>query len=392
MNCSNKIVLTSISLCLMITSCSDSLKSKFEDCYTAKTSPTELLHNKDIKDRIIKNYSQQYYDKLLSNANIYTQIYLDSLHGYYYMYGRKENVSNRDFNTNLRYYYKNDSLSVTMKMYNIEIDRSGYSDYEGWENDIENHLKEIEKQAKQGSAAALYILGRYHSLTQNNIVPFDLEKAKYYFQKSAEQHNTQSLFMLGIIDCSDGNVDKGLSLLEKAALQGNEEAQGNLGTMYLKGKRMTADYKKSVIWFSKLSERGGEIAQQALFNLGEIYINKIKDSKKALFYYQKSAELGYIKAQLRLALEYFDKNSYSSFVEPNEEQGVKWLRMAAKQGDPTAQNALAILLINRLVLPANPNDDIVTEGKKWEEIFENNPLQDNINENLLNKILFCFTN
>lgn len=380
---------------LIMMSCSKTLKSEFEDCYAQKISVTELLKDTKVKGRIIQNYSQQYYDNFVSNAQIYTLLYLDSLHNYYYMYGHKENASDRNFNTRLRYYYDIDSLAIAMEMYDVEIDRSGESNYSGWENNADKYVKKLKEQADQGSAAALYILGMYHSLTENDIFPFDLKKAREYFQKSAEQHNTQSQFMLGIINCSEGNMNEGIALLEEAANQGNEEAQGNLGVLYLEGKKVPADYEKSIKWFSELNKRGGEIAKQALFNLGGVYLNKIKDPEKALSYYLKSAELGYTKAQLRLALEYFNKYSYSSFVDPNEQEGVKWLRMAAEQGDPTAQNLLAILLSHLLVIAPesiDPNYNMVAEGKRWQKAFDNNPRKDMIDKDLQEKILFCFIN
>lgn len=373
-------------------SCSNSLKSQFEDCYSNKISPIELLQTPTVKKRIVNNYSQQYYTKLLANADVYTRVYYDSIQDSYYVYGRKKNIKNDIFETRLRYYRINDSLAVTLKMHNVEIDKTGDSDYTGWESNVDKYIRTIENKVQQGSASAQYILGKYHSSAKSDIVTSSLKKAKYYFQQSAAQYNTQSQYMLGMLNCIDGNVNEGLELLEKAALQGNQEAQDLLGVLYFKGEYVPINYEKSIMWFSKLSEHGGNIEQSTLYNLGGIYLNKIKDSAKALFYYQKSAELGYSKAQLRLALEYFDKYSYSStFVEPDQQMGLKWLRIAAKQGDPTAQQLLSVLLTNQLVIDfENLNDNVIEEGERWQKALESNPDRDNVDNNFYERILFCF--
>ena len=55
----------------------------------------------------------------------------------------------------------------------------------------------------------------------------------------------------------------------KAAEQGFEDAQFNLGLMYSQGKGVLQDYKEALKWYRKAAEKGLGNAQ---FNLGVMYM------------------------------------------------------------------------------------------------------------------------
>ena len=61
-----------------------------------------------------------------------------------------------------------------------------------------------------------------------------------------------------------------INSMYKAAAQGFEGAQFNLGLRYYTGQRVPQDYTKALYWFSKAAEQGFAKAQ---YNLGAMYAN-----------------------------------------------------------------------------------------------------------------------
>ena len=88
--------------------------------------------------------------------------------------------------------------------------------------------------------------------------------------------------------------------LQKAAEQGDAEAQFNLGRYYLFGKGVEKDEKEAVKWLRKSAEQGVAKAQ---YNLGVLYANGDsvpQNNAKAVDWLRKAAEQGDDKAQFVL--------------------------------------------------------------------------------------------
>ena len=54
----------------------------------------------------------------------------------------------------------------------------------------------------------------------------------------------------------DVNYKKAIEWYEKAAEQGDAEAQYNLGVMYENGQGVDVNYKKAIEWYEKAAEQG----------------------------------------------------------------------------------------------------------------------------------------
>ncbi len=65
-----------------------------------------------------------------------------------------------------------------------------------------------------------------------------------------------------------GEYSEALQWFRKAAEQGDDVAQYNLGTMYYNGDGVPQDYGEAVQWFRKAAEQGDDLAQ---FSLGTMY-------------------------------------------------------------------------------------------------------------------------
>lgn len=68
------------------------------------------------------------------------------------------------------------------------------------------------------------------------------------------------------------NHEKAVYWYEKAAEQGDAEAQYYLGDMYYKGEGTAADLKQALVWMEKAAEQGYELAKGFL----QKYKNDIK--------------------------------------------------------------------------------------------------------------------
>ena len=135
------------------------------------------------------------------------------------------------------------------------------------------------------------------------IVDQDYDKAKDWFEKSAEagspigQNELGILFLHGISVKQDYKV--AMELFEKSAKQGHASAVNNLAWMYNNGKGVEQNFsnqQKAFFLYQQVADTGNPTGQ---FNLGWMYqegIGVTKDLELAEYWYQKSANQGYDSA------------------------------------------------------------------------------------------------
>lgn len=91
---------------------------------------------------------------------------------------------------------------------------------------------------------------------------------------------------------------------KKLALQGNADAQYNLGSMYEYGRGVPKDYQQAMFWYRKPADQGNLPFQ---FLLGAKYQEgKLvpRDYQQAAFWFRKAADKGDADAQYILAIMY----------------------------------------------------------------------------------------
>ncbi|MCL2122796.1 MAG: hypothetical protein FWH34_01770 [Desulfovibrionaceae bacterium] len=152
-----------------------------------------------------------------------------------------------------------------------------------------------------------------------------------------------------------GQQTPNLATVQKAADQGNADAQYQLGLIYRYGRGVPIDTNKALALFKKAAEQGNA---QAYYSLAGVYdIGGYEsngggvpiDRYKALEYYQKAAELGNVNAQIMLgyiyAGGYYDdsgtfRNERQGYGVKDDRKAVEWFQKAAAQGDADAQRNL----------------------------------------------------
>jgi len=142
---------------------------------------------------------------------------------------------------------------------------------------------------------------------------------------------------------------------QKAAEQGDAQAQNNLGVYYYSGKGVTKDYKEAVKWYQKAAEQGLANAQ---INLGVCYFcghGVTQDYTKAVKWFRKAAEQGLAVAQNNLGWCY----EHGEGVTQDYVKAKEWYRKAADQGNAKAKNNL-----DRLRLLDKKDQDEITKPKQ----------------------------
>lgn len=123
-------------------------------------------------------------------------------------------------------------------------------------------------------------------------------------------------------------------MIQKAAEQGDMEAQYRLGMMYDSGNGVVHDPLETVNWLRKAAGQGHTEAQ---FNLGTMYDSGhgvSRDYSEAAKWYQKAAEQGYVSAQKNLGAKY----GLGQGVPQSHTEAYIWSAIAAKSGDKGAAN------------------------------------------------------
>lgn len=203
-----------------------------------------------------------------------------------------------------------DSESETIKSYRIEAEKGdavaqyilGGMYYFGKETspDSDKAIYWFEKSAQQNNSDAQYSLGLINKNGEK--VSTNNEQAFYWFKKSAEQGDSDAQYELaGIYDLGIGTFKDRRNALywyDKSSQQGNKEAEEYLKFMYnLIGNENLPNDQESFKKCKLLAEKGNDNAQ---LYLGLLYLNGKgvkKDIKKTKYWISESLSSGNSKAK-----------------------------------------------------------------------------------------------
>ena len=158
-----------------------------------------------------------------------------------------------------------------------------------------------------------------------------------FLSESSWEGDSEALFRLGLchivgFGCEHNSV-KAVNAFEKAAEQGLSSAQYSLGVCYANGIGVKSDMQKAEIFFRAAAEQGLPEAQS---DYGLICMNA-NNQKDAYYYILSSVNSGYAPAQYNSV--YWSNNLFSK-------EAVDMLRRSADQGYVQAQIVLAYVYVN----------------------------------------------
>ncbi len=132
-----------------------------------------------------------------------------------------------------------------------------------------------------------------------NDISKNIDKAIYWWTRSADQGNAKAQFNLGLAYAKgqgvEKDIDKAIELWQKSAEQGDVRAQFNLGILYHLGEEVKQDYKQAIELLEKSAQQGYAVAQFVLGIAYEKGDGVEKDIDKAVIWYRRSLNGGFGK-------------------------------------------------------------------------------------------------
>jgi TPR repeat protein len=214
-------------------------------------------------------------------------------------------------------------------------------------------------RAEKGDGAAQTLIGE---LLSNGLgVKRDEKGAAFWYAQGAEHGDENAMFRYAMLLMEGRGVkrDKAKSdeWMRKAADAGNPSAAFNYAQVLVGDHPGKDGLKRALPYYEKAAERGIADGQYAL---SQIYMSLPElgadHEQKAIYWVERAAKAGYDTAQLDLGLWLVNGTAGTR----KAEEGFRWLKRAADQGNISAANKVAHLLINAVGTPPDP-----VEAAKW---------------------------
>ncbi len=201
----------------------------------------------------------------------------------------------------------------------------------------EQALKIFSPAADKGVALAQHRMGEMYHLGRG--MPVDLSKAVIWYEKAAAQGNLEAQNNLGSIYYGLHDYSRALKYFLKAAQAGKTEAQFNMGNMYFNGEGATRDYVKAARWYAKAAANDDPRAQNNLGYMHENGLGLPKDEALSFSWYKKAAERGSRESQARLGAYYESERGGHL----DRAEAYKWYLLSSAQGLEGAKQSLKSL-------------------------------------------------
>jgi TIR domain/Sel1 repeat len=175
----------------------------------------------------------------------------------------------------------------------------------------------------------------------------DYGQAMQWYQKAAAQGDPNAEYDVGIL------YDKGLGVpqdrgqamqwFQKAAARGDAPAEYKIGQYYRAGLGVAQDYGQAMQWFQKAAALGNAEAENGIGTLYGSGAGVTQDYGQAMQWFQKAAAQGNAVAELNIGALY--ENGWG--IPRDYSQAIQWYQKAAAQGNATAQSAIEKLKSTR---------------------------------------------
>jgi TPR repeat protein len=203
---------------------------------------------------------------------------------------------------------------------------------DGMRRDISEAISWYEKAAANGQVDAALALGRIH--INGTGVKKSYEMARRWYLLAAEQGSLRGVFHVGYCDDRLERYESALEWYRKAAEGGDLAAAFNLAQLYRLGQGAEKNFAAAEKWF-RVAAREGD--GEALRELGLLLLREAGDggSAEGMEFLRRAATGGDTAAQYHLA---------QWLVDDDPRAAAEWLRKAAVD-DVRAQSALGMMLV-----------------------------------------------
>ncbi|XP_052540876.1 death ligand signal enhancer [Tympanuchus pallidicinctus] len=168
-----------------------------------------------------------------------------------------------------------------------------------------------------------------HSTKENPAQREHLEEAAFQLQQIFRVDISIAFNILGIESMREGHYQTGYTCFKLAADRGYSKAQFNVGLCYEHGRGTGKDLEKAAFYYYLAASSCHPMAQYryARCLLCHSPENEWHRLQKAVTFLEQAAEAGLIEAQAYLGV------FYMRGLQPKEKRGLKYLLLAAKNGD-----------------------------------------------------------
>ncbi len=214
---------------------------------------------------------------------------------------------------------------------------------------VPESLKNTEKFALRGDAAAQYLMGRHYLKAGK---PKDYLEAEKWFRLSAKQGNTKAIYGLGwILSRKAETIDDEIEiakLYRRAADKGDMNAQYALGLYILNSKAdLKRDINAAATLFQKAAAQNHLLANATLVAMAHKNECDISTGKKSLEKIKKWAKRGIASAQYELGRII----EYGYIVQLDYTKAMIWYKKAAPKGMIKAYTQMGYLYESGLGIP-----------------------------------------
>ncbi|MDQ9009206.1 tetratricopeptide repeat protein [Acinetobacter gerneri] len=142
----------------------------------------------------------------------------------------------------------------------------------------------------------------------------------------------------------DGDIKLDIEQTKLCTKQGNMRAQKDLALAYASGRLgLEQDFKQSFEWNYKAALQGDAEAQTELGKDFENGFGIQQDEQKAMYWYTKASDQNYGRAQLYIGMLY----AYGKGVERDTDKAIAWYYKAAENGNTSAQMFVETFGLNK---------------------------------------------
>lgn len=227
----------------------------------------------------------------------------------------------------------------------------------------DDYWKKIELDAREGNSQAQAELSiRYMN---GDDVPKDITKSVDLLKKSALQGNPHGKIGLGKLYLYGEGVKQDFVQSRKYFKEAfdtlsnkKNDKKGDdyysLAQLYLNGNGVDHNDELADKWFKRAAESFEEEVKhnnvQSMMKLGHLFIKGLgvnQDTKKGIYYFEKTAKQGNVLAQVKLSSLYMDLKQYK--------HAMKQLLLAEKQNSSYAQYCIGLLYGDGLGVDKNEN-------------------------------------
>ena len=202
----------------------------------------------------------------------------------------------------------NIELESSVETESINIDAVEPEEIVAIETEVENIDKDINEsndtitETEEESDGLFSFIGNIFSSDEKNEIANNVSEIPEEVAM-IETETEQASVHIDELIVEEANEEVVLSEIERQrrlAIQGNQEAQYNLGALYYSGDSIKQDYSQASLWYRRAAEQGNVDAQYSLGNMFLMGEGVTQNDNQAAHWYARAAEQGHSSAQHNL--------------------------------------------------------------------------------------------